>query len=290
MIYNIKRDDIDLDNLVLSKINDRLFFPSYNDKVLGKDNVPIYLETPFITLSKNGAKDNNIFTHRKELPYFELRCHSDTKNENMKTIFSFLENIDGHFMNKSEFSKEIIKDKHATNHKYFKLANERTIKDKDYKIAKFKFNYVQSKGMINNVESDVPTVKVYYKSKSKNSYYKFHNVDELYNIFKSGTRIRFILYLNKMWTNHVMFGFNLKIMQIEIDENQFFKNDPKKLISAMERHDNFVEEERIFGPSRKQKRMKNDRIMKILNESDFSANYHFDDDDFVQVEPLHINI
>lgn len=306
----------DPSNIIFKNMKGRMMYPMY--KSLGEINEsdkqivetdPIIIKTPFITL-----KEYPLHIHSKDLtkPVFNLYHRDDEPMcEEMNQIFSIFNKLDEY--TKTNLSEIIKLDKRIKNNvTYLECIRKKNMKGKEYSCIKFKLNLnLGEKGYEDIPQRDsiqqytdkkslVPVIKLYYKSNFQNSLYRVHPLSEINRVLKPGKRARFIITINKLWFNDAFVGYGIKIMQMEVDdtlsdkfkmlkslksnETNMFNKFPNSKMNR-DKYEEYLQRSIKFGSTREQKKKSNERIIKIINQSDTNDSYLFDrDDEYIPYE------
>jgi hypothetical protein len=213
--------DIDPKNFVFSQItNDYNFL--YPMHKLDNELTPIIFKTLMLKFVNDPIyfKSGNNSDSLDEIKSFFKKgfkiYHNDHINSN--EIFDLFRKIDLY----SENNKEKI------------LFNHQKFKNYEFNISQIKYvpciikyknkEYIKSylKFRKNNIIESNNNIQLNYKifySGSDN--YELYNLRSLKYLFKRGLSARFILKLNKLWFSERSFGWNIKILQIEVDQNKY---------------------------------------------------------------------
>ena len=283
----------------IDPLNNTMLYP-YHD-VNGKSE-PIIMETEYITLQNNlilkkygTTKDDfnkinlkrKLGTHDKALDELFTFCHilDDHMIQNKASILADIVGNNPNNLNKYEYNKIIRTDLHAGN-EYLKL-----------KLNITKYDKATEMNSINDL-----CTRIFYKGTSKNGNYtndrwKDHKLTSLNKILKTGTKMRFILSVNKIWYNSTNYGVSIKVLQMEIDDtvtNTFQildklkdnnKNMFKKENDNIKHNDDYkifesdIKKMSVFVISKNKTETNNNKIVSVLKNNE-SSMFKYDNTEY----------
>ena len=314
----LKCDTFDPENIIFKNMKPKMLYPMYRS-LTGPNNYrndPIVIQTPYVALQ--GYPISSYDYNSPNPPFHLYRDDEKAPTIEMSQIFGLFSSLDDHTIKNLEtiMSNDTRIKKNKTT--YLTCVKSKDIKGKSMSYINFKYNWnVGGQGEQNASEVvveqqqnnglPVPVVKVYYKSTYQDSKYKMHTLQELGKILKPGQKVRFILAINKMWFTDFNIGYGIKIMQMELDTtcqdkfkllkslknnemNMFDKSQDKKNSSfnRYDKYDEYLQRNIKCGSTKVQKQKANEKIIKIINESE--DKYLFDDDEYVQYESASVAI
>lgn len=307
-IFELRCNTFDEKKVIFKKMKGNILYPMYSSR---NGEKPIIVQTPFIILKEYSlnkfSPDHFNLSHKDE----ELMAIE------MNQIFNMFDRLDEY--TKNNLSGIISLDKRI-NEKitYSNCVRKKTIKGKQYTVIKLKLNLklgTDNKNTTSNATSDttsnttsdttsdttsntkssdtiLPAIKIYYKSNYQSSQYRIHQLSDINKILYPGKRVRFILGINKLWFNNAILGYGIKIMQIEIDDTlsnkikmlKSLKNNDMNMFdnqSYRDKYQEYIRKTINFGSTRTQKRQSNNKIIKIINESNTDKYLFTDDEEYV---------
>ena len=214
----------------LDKLNNTMLYPYLVNSDNNKHE-PFMGQTDYITLN------DNIYCKDK---FITIRKHIDAQND----LFDFIQKCDKFML--SNGNKLLGDCRNISEHiEYNPLITFN--KTHDMQFIKMKLNVLFSK------------INIFFKNETCATI----NVADINKYIHKNTKLRFILYINKLWYSTYSFGLIVKVQQIEIDNS----------------HINLFSNIRINGYiSKKKIESENEQIINIVSNGELSL---FDTSDYI---------
>lgn len=295
----------------IDPLNNTMLYP-YHD-INGKSE-PILFQTNYITL-QNNLICKKFGTNKDDFKTIRIRRKLGANDDPIDELFALCHKIDNYMLtNKHIILNDIINNNPNNLDKYSYNKIVSTNLNSGNEHLKLKLNITKyDKATEMNSINDL-CVRIFYKGKTKFGNFtgdrmKDHKLTSLNKILKSGTKIRFILSVNKIWYNSGNYGVCIKALQIEIDDtitNTFqildkikdnnknmFKNDEDDVKKNNDYK--FLETDHIkkmsqFGISKNKTELNNNKIVNLL-KTGVSSMFKYDDTEYSEpVNEIVVNI
>lgn len=194
------------------------------------------------------------------------------------------------------------KQEEGKDYEYIKIKLNTFMKEPYNFNKKYNSDNKNNKDNSDDKDKKVNMVKVFYKNnvnytgKFKSNRWKNYKLSEIGKVLRAGVKVRFILYVNKLWYNQDRYGLIIKSLQFEIDEPMLdkfqilntIKNSDKNMFDQdtvprddySEKISDIMKNRNLYGMSRNKISKDNDKIVDIIKSNDKSL---FDEIDYVSV-------
>lgn len=286
----------DIKTKKIDPLNNTMLYP-YHD-VNGKCE-PILFQTKYMTL-QNNLISKKWGTNKDDFKTIFLRRLLNVNDESIAELFNVCHTIDNYMKAQKN---AIIAETNGDPDKYTYINIVNTDLEHNCEKLKLKLNITKYDKATEMKNINDLCVRIFYKgqdakySKFKGDRWMDHKLTSLSKILKTGTKIRFILSVNKVWYNTYNYGVSIKVLQMEIDDtvvNNFQmleklkdnnKNMFKKEEDEVKKNDDYkifendIKRMSQFGMNKNKIETNNNKIVNILKNGEQSM-FKYDETEY----------